>query len=339
MPDVRPFRGIRYDITQVGAISEVVTPPYDVIEPSLQDRLYASSPYNLIRLELNRGEPGDDAEHNRYSRAAHFLKDWLRQGILREDAHPALYVYSQLFEVEGRSYTRRGFLARVRLEPFGEGRIYPHERTLSGPKADRLALFNTTRFNLSPIFGLYPDPSAEVLCAVESGMRDRTPLEATDHLGVQNRLWPVFDPQAHTAVQGLMASRTIFIADGHHRYETGLKFRDDLAAAGALNGHDDPANFCMMMLVGMSDPGLLILPTHRLVTGFPELTIEVLAERLAPEFEVHLVGDGPSGCRAAWEEIATRGAGCARFWLCRRQPVGNRPAPERSDHGSARPRA
>ena len=198
----------------------------------MQDRLYDASPYNVIRLELNREEPGDDAEQNRYTRAARFLKDWQRQGVLREDPHPALYVYHQTFEVEGIPYTRKGFLARVRLEPFGRGQIYPHEQTLSGPKADRLELFQATRFNLSPIFGLYPDPAAEVLQAVEAGMTDRTPLEATDHLGVVNRLWPVLDPRAHTAVQGLMGPRPIFIADGHHRYETGLKYRDDLAAAG-----------------------------------------------------------------------------------------------------------
>src|SRR5512135_77244 len=299
MPDIRPFRGIRYDMAQVGAMSNVVAPPYDVIDRALQDRLYQASPYNIIRLELNREEPGDGAEDNRYTRAARFLKDWLRQGVLREDARPTLYLCHQTYRVGKRSYTRKGFLARVRLEPFGQGTIYPHEETLSGPKADRLALFQATRFNLSPILGLYPDPRAEVLRVVEEGVRDRTPLEATDHLGVVNRLWPVADPRVHTEVQGLMGAKSIFIADGHHRYETGLKLRDDLAAVGELAGPDDPANFCMMMLVGLSDPGLLVLPTHRLVSGFPGLTSRVLAERLAPEFDVRPIGVGEGGCRAA----------------------------------------
>src|SRR5262245_53133021 len=279
MPDVRPFRGVRYDMTRVGAMSDVVAPPYDVIDPALQDRLYEASPHNVIRLELNRAEPGDSPESNRYTRAAKFLRDWRRGGVLREGGHAALYVYQQTFDVEGRTYTRKGFLARVRLEPFGQGKVYAHEQTLSGPKADRLALFQATQYNLSPIFGLYPDPAADVLHAAEAGLRDKTPLEATDHLGVLNRLWPVYDERAHTTVQGLMAEQPIFIADGHHRYETGLKFRDDLAAAGALAGPDDPANFCMMMLVGMSDPGLLILPTHRLVSGFPGLTADDLTAR------------------------------------------------------------
>ena len=308
MPEIRPFRGVRYDVTKVGDLSDVVAPPYDVIDATLQDKLYAASPYNVIRLELNKEEPADSPEQNRYTRAARFLKEWTREGTLRPDDHPALYLYHQTYEVEGQVHTRKGFIARVRLESFGQGKIYPHEQTLSGPKADRLALFNATKYNLSPIFGLYPDATNEVLNAVEAGLKDRTPLEATDHLGVTNRLWPILDQQTHTLVQGLMASKPIFIADGHHRYETGVKFRDDLTASGEINGPEDPANFCMMMLVGMSDPGLLILPTHRLVSGLPGLTSETLIERLAPEFEVKVVGEGDAGCRAAWEEIATGGA-------------------------------
>lgn len=303
MPEIRPFRGVRYDLAHVGALSDVVAPPYDVIGPDLQARLYEASPYNAIRLELNREETGDDAGSNRYTRAARFLQDWRKAGILRTDDQPALYVYHQTFEVEGQTHTRKGFFARVRLEPFGQGKIYAHEQTLSGPKADRLALYQATGMNLSPIFGLYPDAANEVLAAVEVGIRDRTPLEAVDHLGVVNRLWPVTDAQAHTIVQGLMGPKPVFIADGHHRYETGLKYRDDLAAAGQLSGPDDPANFVLMMLVSMGDPGLQILPTHRLVSGLPGLTSDALADRLASEFDIERTGTGETGCRAAWEAI------------------------------------
>jgi uncharacterized protein (DUF1015 family) len=303
MPDVRPFRGVRYDVAQVGALSDVVAPPYDVIDPALQERLYSASPYNIIRLELNKPEAEDSDAENRYTRAAGFLRAWQRQGVLRTEDHPALYLYEQTYDVEGQTHTRKGFLARVRLEPFGQGQIFPHEQTLAGPKADRLALYQATGFNLSPIFGLYPDADNEVLRAVESGLKDRTPLEATDHLGVVNRLWVISDSRTQNAVQGLMGSRPIFIADGHHRYETGLKYRDGLAEAGKLDGPDDPANFCLMMLVGMSDPGLLILPTHRLVGGFPGLTAEALAGHLASQFEIRRVGRGDEGCRAAWEAI------------------------------------
>jgi uncharacterized protein (DUF1015 family) len=307
MPEIRPFRGIRYDMTKVGALSNVIAPPYDVIGPDLQNQLYDASPYNVIRLELNREEPTDAPGHDRYARAAKFLKDWRKEGVLKDEAHPALYVYHQTFAVDGQSFTRKGFIARVRLEKFGEGRIYPHEQTLSGPKADRLALFNATKFNLSPIFGLYPDADNAVLQAIEAGIKDRTPLEAVDHLGVVNRIWPVLDQEAHTLASGLIAGKPVFIADGHHRYETGLKYREELEAAGKLTGPDDPANFTMMMLVSMNDPGLLILPTHRLVSGLTGLTGEELARRLEPEFELKLAGIGDAGAKAAWEDIEIGG--------------------------------
>jgi uncharacterized protein (DUF1015 family) len=307
MADVRPFRGVRYDIAQVGDLSEVVAPPYDVIDTALQERLYQASPYNVIRLELNRPEPEDSESGNRYTRAAGFLHTWLRNGILRAEDHPAFYRYEQTFDVEGQPHTRRGFFARVRLEPFGEGRIFPHEQTLPGPKADRLALYEATGYNLSPIFGLYPDTEGEVLRALEAGLRDRTPLEATDHLGVVNRLWVISDSQFQNAASALMTPKPIFIADGHHRYETGLKYRDRLVAAGQLQGADDPANFCLMMLVGMSDPGLMILPTHRLVTGFPGLNTETLTAKLSPEFEIQKMGKNEAGCRAAWQTMSRGG--------------------------------
>ena len=307
MPDIRPFRGVRYDLARVGTLSDVVAPPYDVIGTELQDSLYKASPYNIVRLELNQKESSDDGDSNPYTRAARSLKEWLREGVLAVDPHPSLYLYSQTFVVEGNTYTRKGFIARVRLEPFGQGKIFAHEQTLSGPKADRLALFNATKFNLSPIFGLYPDAQGEVIAAVEGGIHDHTPIEATDHLGVVSHLWPITDQATHTVVQGLMASKSIFIADGHHRYETGVNYRDELAAAGTLSGPDDPANFAMMMLVGMEDPGLLILPTHRLVSGLHGLTSDDLTDCLEPDFELIPVGHGPAAALAAWENIVIHG--------------------------------
>lgn len=308
MPDARPFRGVRYDVAQVGALSDVIAPPYDVIDSALQEKLYQASPFNSIRLEYNRPEPGDSETENRYTRAARFLREWLRDGVLRAEDQPAFYIYEQTFEVEGQTHSRKGFFARVRLEPFGEGKIFPHEQTLAGPKADRLSLYQATGFNLSPIFGLYPDPTNEVLRRVEAGVRDRTPLTAVDHLGVTNKLWLATDPEILSAVGGLMAEKPVFIADGHHRYETGLRYRDHLAETGELSGPDDPANFCLMMLVGMSDPGLLILPTHRMVSGFPGLTADELAARLGPEFETQVVGHGSEGLKAAGDEVTLGGA-------------------------------
>ena len=196
MAEVRAFRAFRYDLGRVGALSDVIAPPYDVIDPRLQEALYARSPYNIVRLILNKELPGDDVRENRYSRAARHLREWLHEGILTQDSARSLYVYEQAFEVEGRPeyppqrIARRGFLARVRLEPLGQGRIYAHEETMPGPKADRLNLFRATQMNLSPVFGLYPDDQGAVQELLDRAVGRSLPLEATDHLGVVSRLWP-----------------------------------------------------------------------------------------------------------------------------------------------------
>src|SRR5919202_6934719 len=168
MADIRAFRAYRYDLGRVGALSDVVAPPYDVIDPALQEALYRRNPYNVVRLILNKEEPGDDDHDNRYTRSARLLREWQRDDVLVQDSARALYVCHQEFEVEGRRYTRKGFLARVRLEPFGSGRIYPHEETLAGPKADRLRLFRATAMNLSPVFGLYPDDEGAVQARLDA---------------------------------------------------------------------------------------------------------------------------------------------------------------------------
>src|SRR5262249_47854316 len=200
-----------------------------------------------------------------------------------------LYVYHQEFEVEGRRYTRRGFMARVRLEPFGTGRIYPHEETMSGPKADRLKLFRATAMNLSQIFGLYPDADGAVQSQLDAAVGRALPLEATDHLGVVSRLWPVTDQQVVSAVTGLMGPKPVFIADGHHRYETALRYLEERREAGTVADGEAAPNFVLMMMVSMSDPGLVILPTHRLVSGLPAVTAEQLHSHLSKHFEMERV--------------------------------------------------
>jgi uncharacterized protein (DUF1015 family) len=307
MPEVRPFRAWRYDLGRVGALSDVIAPPYDVIDPGLQDALYAKHPNNVIRLILNREEPGDNDQHNRYARAARFLKDWQQEGILRQEAHPALYVYHQTFTVEGREFTRRGVLARVRLEPFGQGRIYPHEETMPGPKADRLKLMHATATNLSPIFGLYPDPLNEIQDRLDGFVRRNLPMEAVDHLGTVSRLWPVIDLETIGEIQSRFYSSPVFIADGHHRYETSLRYLDERRAAGEVRDAEAAPNFILMMLVGMSDPGLLILPTHRLVSGIPNLTAEQLHALLKTHFDVEVIGKGTTAARDTWELIEAAG--------------------------------
>src|SRR5262245_20437113 len=243
MADIRAFRAHRYDPGRVGALSDVVAPPYDVIDPLLQQALYDRSPYNAIRLILNKELPTDSDADNRYTRAAATLREWLRDDVLRQDSARSLYVYHQDFEAEGRRFTRKGVLARVRLEPFGAGRIYAHEETMPGPKADRLKLFRATGMNLSPVFGLYPDPDGAVMNELERAVGRSLPLEATDHLGVTSRLWPVSDQHAISGVTGLLSPRPVFIADGHHRYETALRHLQERREAGEAGDDESPANF------------------------------------------------------------------------------------------------
>jgi uncharacterized protein (DUF1015 family) len=301
MAEINAFRAYRYDLARVGSLGDVTAPPYDVIDPPLQDALYAKSPYNVIRMELNKETPADAEGHDRYTRAAGHLRDWLAEGVLTQDAAPALYVYHQQFEVEGRAFTRRGFMARARLERFGEGKIFPHEETMPGPKADRLKLMHATAMNFSQIFGLFPDEEDAVQGRLESATLRTPPLQATDHLGVVNRLWPVTDPKVVNEVCRRMHDRPIFIADGHHRYETALRYLEERRQAGAVRDAEAPANFVLMMLVSMSDPGLVILPTHRLVGGLNEVKAERLRELLSSAFDVEVVGQGDKGARDAWE--------------------------------------
>jgi uncharacterized protein (DUF1015 family) len=302
MPEIQAFRGLRYDLAQVGSLADVVAPPYDVISPALQDQLYKRHPANVIRLILNREEPGDEDANNRYTRAARFLKNWRSEGVLFAESDPAMYVYHQTFTYAGQTHTRRGFMARCRLSRFGEGEIYPHEETMSGPKADRLMLTRACRANLSQIFGLYPDAKNEIQNGLERAVQGKTPLEALDHLGVVHRMWPVTDLGALSAVTSAFSAKPLFIADGHHRYETACNYRDELATAGKLDpGH--PANFVLMMSIAMSDPGLLVLPTHRLFRGVPALSSAELVARLGESFQTRVAGEGSDMADVIWEGI------------------------------------
>jgi uncharacterized protein (DUF1015 family) len=291
----------------VGDLSDVTCPPYDVIDVPFQNQLYEKHPCNVIRLELNRDEPGDPNPDEKYKRAADFLRKWIHQGVLLQEHEDALYVYHQVFDWEGKRYTRRGFLGRIRLERFGEGKVFPHEQTLSGPKADRLKLLTACGMNLSPIFGIYPDSENEVQAPLERAISTLTPFEARDHLGVLHRLWPVMNHDALDAVRDLLRDKPIFIADGHHRYETAINFRDELNAKSKLVGPDSPSNFVMMMFVGMSDPGLVILPTHRLVSGIDALTKDDLTIALGKHFELETVGQGPAAAKETWGLIDADG--------------------------------
>ncbi len=306
MPSIQAFRGLRYNLGHVGTLSDVVTPPYDVIGPELQDELYKKHPANFIRLELNREEPGDSDSQNKYTRSAKFLKQWRQEGVLQLDPDPALYVYHQTFNYGGQEHTRRGFMCRVRLERFGEGKIYPHEETHSGPKQDRLLLTKACRANLSQIFGLYPDPENLAQNRLEKAVAGQTPLTATDHLGVVHRLWPVSDVRAIADAASIVDPKPMFVADGHHRYETACNYRDWLAEQGPLDAHH-PANFVLTQCVSMNDPGLLVLPTHRLFRGVQPLASTQLQTLLGSAFRTQTIAQGADQAAALWEDLEMAG--------------------------------
>ena len=307
MPHIQAFRGLRYDLGHVGSLSDVIAPPYDVIDPALQDQLYKQHPSNIIRIELNRDEPGDDQTSNRYSRAARFLRNWRTEGVLQLESDPAIYVYHQVFQEGGREVVRRGFMARVRLERFGEGKIYPHEETHGAAKQDRLLLTRACRANISQIFGLYPDPQNAAQERLERAIVGQQPLQATDHLGVVHRLWVVTDVATITEVSALVDPQPMYIADGHHRYETACNYRDELIAAQGPLSPSHPANYVLCMCVSMSDPGMVVLPTHRLFRGVAARTSQELAGQLGDNFTMKVAGEGPAQAHAVWQEIAAAG--------------------------------
>lgn len=262
MADIQPFPAIRYDSARIDSISEVLTPPYDVISPEEQEAFYQRHPCNFIRLDLGKESPGDTEGNNRYTRAAHFLREWRSSGIFAQESRPALYVYDQAYTIEGAQRMRRAFVSLIRLEPYGAGKIFPHEQTHAGPIADRFQLLKSTKALFSQVFALYPDEGEKVSSILDAEKEPKPLYEFQETHGGHGRVWRVWDTRAITAVQEAMKPKPLFIADGHHRYETSLTYQGFLAQ----NRISAPgADFITMACVSMADPGLVILPTHRAV--------------------------------------------------------------------------
>ena len=256
MPSIASFRGLRYDPAHVGAISQVIAPPAEAIDPDLQAQLYEQHPANVVRLELNREEPGDSDQNNRSTRAAKFLKSWRDQGVLMQEPAAALYVYHQLFDLEGRRHIVRGVLARVQLESFETDHSSRPERPTPAACEDRLLLTRACRANLSPVLGRYPDAAGEAQAILDAAVSSQPALEADDILNVTHRLWPLTDQTVTARVAGLIGPRPLVLTAGFACYEAASRYRDELAAAhaeandGAELPTDHPANFVLMMLVG-----------------------------------------------------------------------------------------
>lgn len=275
MAEVQPFQAFRYNTERV-ALKDVLTQPYDKITPAMQDRYYAASPYNLIQIEKGRPLQGDDSRNNVYTRAAAKVDEWIADRILVEDAAPGIYIYSQEYVLPGTSTrrTRTGFIALGRLEDYENKIVFRHERTLSAPKTDRLELLSHMRAQTGQLFMLYNDPSKRIEMLLDQMTRVSTPIEMVDEYSVTHRLWPVFDRDFIAHVQEHMADQKLVIADGHHRYETALNYRNESRQKASAPDPAAPYEFAMMTFINAHSKGLTILPTHRVVRNLTDFNFE-----------------------------------------------------------------
>jgi uncharacterized protein (DUF1015 family) len=313
MAYIAPFRALRYDPSRVN-VADAITQPYDKITPEMQDRYYAATPYNVVRIILGKHSP-DLPNDNVYSRAAGFFRDWRHQGVFHQDREPSLYRYSQRFTIPGGSagFERRGFIALGRIEDYSAGIIFRHEQTLSKPKADRLELLRSTQAHFGQIFMLYNDSGEVESLLYREAAAD---TEVTDEYGVLHRLWKISDPAVIAAVRDKMKDQKLIIADGHHRYETALAYRNErrltteatpvaasrqrTARTATLDeGSDDsPHDWVMMTFVNMNSPGLVILPTHRVVHGLSSFSTNSFVSRARNYFNVEEVDTTVDAARA-----------------------------------------
>jgi len=296
MAQIQPFRGIRYATgPSPASVSGKLAPPYDVLDHADKAALLAGDPHNFVAIDLPHVPPKTAGPAEAYARAANDMTRWLAEGVLTRDPQPALYAYYQKYLHAGQEFTRRMFFARLRLEPFGAGCVFPHEQTFGGPKEDRLALTRATAANLSPIFALYED--AENVVAQRLSTATSAAADAMGTLDdVENRLWVVRDAETIASVASLMSDKAVYIADGHHRYGTAMLYRDELARGGALPA-DHPANFVLTVFCAMEDPGLQILPTHRVL---PKTRVPTTLLREDSGTEIaHLLCNGPDDAIAA----------------------------------------
>ncbi|MBS3757028.1 MAG: DUF1015 domain-containing protein [Desulfobacterales bacterium] len=292
MADIFPFRGIRYNIEIVGDLAHVATPPYDVISDEEQDMYYERHPNNIIRLDKGKETATDDDQDNPYTRAAEYFKNWISEGILLKDKAPCLYLTSVEFTINGQTFTRFGLIARARLEPFEKGVILPHEETYSKIKSERLELMKACHANFSHIFSIFTDKD-DIMGRLKSAVSGSKPeTEFTDDAGHHHQMWCIADPKIHEAVTESLKKRRLFIADGHHRYETALTYRDWLAENSPDFSPEHPANFIMMYLCSIEDPGLIILPTHRLLTSVSAAQRNTFVSKANQHFDVQTFAFG-----------------------------------------------
>ncbi|HEY2499665.1 MAG TPA: DUF1015 domain-containing protein [Candidatus Angelobacter sp.] len=290
MPEIVPFKALRYDPDQV-KLEDVLTQPYDKITPEMQAKYYERSTHNLVRIILGKAGETDTDAFNVYTRAAEYLHDWRSSGVLKQDAEPGIYAYSQTFTVPGTRELaeRRGLIALGRIYDYSDGMVFRHEQTLAKPRADRLNLLRATQAHFGQIFMLYSDPNGEVNALLQAKTEDEPETSMLDEYETLHRVWRIQDPTLIQAVQRSMLDRKLLIADGHHRYETALAYRNERRAQTGLVDPDAPYEFVMMTLVPMESPGLVVLPTHRIVYGLVAFDREQMLEAATQFFDVERI--------------------------------------------------
>jgi len=276
---IKPFRGITYNSKLIKAPGSIITPPYDVINSEEQERLYRKHPYNVIRLEYGKTYPEDSDTENRYTRAERTFRQWLVNKILMPEQKRSFYFHEQAFQWHGETRTRFGFMAALKLEPYASGQVLPHELTMAGPKADRYQLLKYTRANFSPIFTIFPDAEQKMESYREIVRALPPAFVITDTLGQNHRLWAVQDRDILAGLTAYLAERPVLIADGHHRYETALHYSQK-TNLNRLPG----AGYILATLVGSTDPGLLMLPAHRILFNLDHDQRRQLEQTIAENF-------------------------------------------------------
>lgn len=288
MATIAPFQGFTYNETIAGGISDLVCPPYDIISPAQQQELYRKNPHNIIRLEFGLASPGDTDTDNRYTRAAALLDEWLKTGVLRQSREPAFYIYEMEYRTGGRVRKLRGFIGMVRIEDYDSGIVKPHETTLSGPKTDRLNLLRACKAGFSQIYSLISDPAGTV-AGVLGAVADRPDMEVKDSAGVAHRVWTMTDRAGIDAIVRYLADQPIYIADGHHRYDTALNYRNERRKlAGSFTGSEG-FNYVPMFLARIEDPGLTVLPAHRALFNLANFDPKRFEEDLNRYFNIERI--------------------------------------------------
>jgi len=289
---IAPFRGLRYNPEKIANLEEVVTPPYDVIDERAQAELLRRNPYSMIRLDLSKSVKSEEMTEARYQQSRQLLDEWLTAGVLRRDETPAIYLYFVDYQhPSGRRLTRKGLVCLTGLAEFSEGIVKPHEQVFRGVVTDRLRLLDACRTQFSQVFSVFPDPEGSVMAVLEAAREPEPQGHCQDKDGCRHSLWRVSDPAAIAQARELMRHKCVYIADGHHRYNTALQMRELMASRQGGVATDSPFNHAMMYLCPMEDPGLSVLPTHRLVR-LPRRGAAPLVELLAAGFEVEEVRGG-----------------------------------------------